>query len=96
MSLMIYMRSYIASAISKLIKYMSNSLELHWKLVKWILIYTKNTINYELLFDNLFYNVEILIDYMYVDYEYYLDKKLFTTRYVLTLFGGCISKKSIL
>ncbi|OAE22276.1 hypothetical protein AXG93_3491s1170 [Marchantia polymorpha subsp. ruderalis] len=96
MYLMISTRPYIAMAMSKLSRYMSNPMKMHWKAVKWILRYLKGTMDYDLLFDAKSLNVKSLIGYVDADYEQDLDGRKSTTGYGFTLGGGCISWRSTL
>ena len=96
MYLMISTRPDIAMAIGKFSRYMSNTRNMHWEAVKWILRYLKGTVDYGLLFDAKSLNAISLIGYVDADYGQDLDGRKSTTGYVFTLGGGCISWRSTL
>lgn len=56
--------------MSEVNKYMSNLSKVHYEAIKWISIYLKNIVNYEILFDYLLDNVTFL---SYVDENYIQD-----------------------
>lgn len=94
MYLMVCRRLDIALAMDKVSMYTSNSGKVHWKKMKWILIYLKSTKYYGLLFDDLVDHARCFVDYVDADYGHDLDKRKSTTGYVFTLGGGSISWRS--
>ncbi|XP_062080405.1 secreted RxLR effector protein 161-like [Humulus lupulus] len=89
---MISTRPDIAYAVSVLSRYMENPGEEHWKGVKWLLRYLKETSNLGLKFDKTGLKTH-LEGYVDADYASNRDTRKSITSYCFQLNGCCISWK---
>ena len=83
-------RPDLTQALSVVSKYMSNPDINHWQAVKWILRYLKGTRNKGIMFERQHGDV-CITGFIDSDYAGDLDKRRFTTGYVLTCDGGPLS-----
>ncbi|CAL2269974.1 unnamed protein product [Prunus armeniaca] len=85
----------LPQAISVVSMYMANSGKQHWNTVKWIPRYLKGTKNFGILFERQ-QEKACVSGYMDSDYARDLDKRRFTTPYVLACGGELISWRAVL
>ena len=86
-------RPDLASAVGRLLKYMSRPSDEHWKGAKRILRYIKGTINYGLVFDGRSTRCS-LIGYSDADWANDVDTRRSTSGYVFQINGSTVSWSS--
>ena len=73
---MVCTRSDIAQAVGVVSKYMSNPGKEHWREVKWILIYLKESSNMALCYDGMDVRLHVYVD---SDFDGDVDSRKSTT-----------------
>jgi len=85
MSAMLYIRPDLSHVVSMVSRYMHDPGKRHWKDLKWILWYIKDTADIGLVFENDTRGNQLYTRYIASNYAKDLDKHRSTTGYVLLL-----------
>ncbi|XP_062119202.1 secreted RxLR effector protein 161-like [Humulus lupulus] len=93
---MVCTRPDLAQAMSIISRFIFYPGEPHWEALKWILRYVKGTLDIGLVYDSKLNNIKVVAGYVDSDYARCLDTRRYTTGYVFTAQGGCISWKATL
>ena len=93
---MVCTRPDLSQAVSMISRYMHDPGNGHWEAVKWVLRYTKGTIDVGLVFEKDSTGKQECIRYVNSDYAGDLDKCRSTTGYVFILSQAPVSWHSIL
>ena len=83
---MVCTRHDLSQAVSMIRRYMHDLRRGHWEVMKWILRYTKDTIDIDLVFKKDVIGKQECIRYVDSDYARDFDKCRSTTGYVFILF----------
>jgi hypothetical protein len=89
MNAMVCTRPNIAYAVGVVSRFMSNSGEAHWAIVKWILRYLRGTSKMHLCFGNV---DPVLQGYIDIDYAGDKDSRKSTSGYLVTFAGGSVTE----
>ncbi|XP_073152743.1 secreted RxLR effector protein 161-like [Henckelia pumila] len=93
---MVSTRPDIAYGLGLISRFMSNPSEEHWRAVKWLLRYLKETTRLNLIYSGIKQSTCGVIGYCDSDYAADLDKRRSLTGYIFTVGGNVVSWKSSL
>ena len=88
---MVYTRPDLSQGVSMISRYMYDPGRGHWEAVKWVLRYTKSTIDVDLVFEKDSTGKQEYVRYVDFDYTGNLKKRRSTTVYVFKLSQASVS-----